>query len=123
MSLDGNCGKSGRMNLIVCMMLPVGVVLCIQLSRFKMICKTGSFDTEPPKNRQNWKFRHRTSTKHAKLEVLTWKLRKNTFKTGDSDMDIGRELKRGQCRHMFDVDFRVERCIYDVVVAVLSFFQ
>ena len=29
MSLDGNCDKSGQTNLIVCMMLPVGVVLCM----------------------------------------------------------------------------------------------
>ena len=29
MSLDGNCGKSGQTNLIFCMMLPVGVVLCM----------------------------------------------------------------------------------------------
>ena len=29
MSLDGNCGKAGKTNLIVSMMLPVGVVLCM----------------------------------------------------------------------------------------------
>ena len=29
MSLDGNCGKFGQINLIFCMMLPVGVVLCM----------------------------------------------------------------------------------------------
>ena len=29
MPLDGNCGKSGQTNLIVCIMLPVGVVLCM----------------------------------------------------------------------------------------------
>ena len=30
MSLDGNCGKSGQTNLIFfCMMLPVGLVLCM----------------------------------------------------------------------------------------------
>ena len=27
--LDGNCGKSGKTNLIFCMMLPVGVILCM----------------------------------------------------------------------------------------------
>ena len=32
MSLDGNCGKSGYTNLIVCMMLPVGVVLGVLVS-------------------------------------------------------------------------------------------
>ena len=29
MSLDGNYGKSVQANLIFCMMLPVGVVLCM----------------------------------------------------------------------------------------------
>ena len=29
MSLDGNCGKSGQTNFIFCMILPVGVVLCM----------------------------------------------------------------------------------------------
>ena len=29
MSLDGNCGKSGPRNLMFCMMLPVGVLLCM----------------------------------------------------------------------------------------------
>ena len=30
MSLDGKCGKSGQTSLILCMMLPVGVVLCMR---------------------------------------------------------------------------------------------
>ena len=29
MSSDGNCGQSGQTNLIFCLMLPVGVVLCM----------------------------------------------------------------------------------------------
>ena len=30
MSLDGNCDESGQTNLIFCMMLPVGVILCMR---------------------------------------------------------------------------------------------
>ena len=48
---------------------------------------------------------------------------KKPCKTGRSDMDVGRELKINQCRHMCDVDFRVERCTYNIAVAVLSFLQ
>ena len=38
MSLNGNWGKTGQTNLIFCMMLPVGVVLC-------MLCQNRVFPT------------------------------------------------------------------------------